>query len=330
MMGPALISLFLYYFMRLIVNIPAYNEEKTIAGVIKKISRHIEGFSEVLVQAVDDGSSDGTVRAAKEAGADIVVSHLRNMGVGAAFRTAVESALENKADVFVNIDADGQFPAGDIPKFTELILAGKADMVVASRFGIKSAKNMPWIKNSLNRLAASVIGKFLRYRIDDLTCGFRALSRETMLRLNLAYRFTYTQETIIDAISKNLVVKWIPVEVTYFEDRESKVVKSVRKFIFQSFMIILRTVRDARPLIFFGVPGVVLVTTAFSIGIAFSIYYFSHFKVSPFRTWLALAGVLLLVGIQLLVFALIADMIKTNRKLTEDQMYFLKKEKHKK
>jgi len=316
--------------MRLIVNIPAYNEEETISEVIKKVPRHINGFSEVKIQVVDDGSRDKTVEVSKEAGADIVVSHVRNQGVGATFRTAVESALEHKADAFVNIDADGQFPASDIPKFTELILAGKADMVVASRFGIKSAKNMPWIKNWLNRLAAGIIGKFLRYKIDDLTCGFRALSRETMLRLNLAYRFTYTQETIIDAISKNLIVKWIPVEVTYFEDRESKVVKSVSKFIFQSFMIILRTVRDARPLVFFGVPGVVLVAMAFSIGIAFLFYFFSFFKVSPFRTWLALAGVLLLVGIQLFVFALIADMIKTNRKLTEDQTYFLKKEKYKK
>lgn len=316
--------------MRLIVNIPAYNEEKTISEVIKKVPRHTEGFQEVLVQVIDDGSRDKTVEVAREAGADIVVSHERNMGVGAAFRTAVESALSNKADVFVNIDADGQFPPSDIPKFTELILSGKADMVVASRFGIKSAKNMPWIKNFLNRLAASVIGKFLRYKIDDLTCGFRALNRETMLRLNLAYRFTYTQETIIDAISKNLIVKWIPVEVTYFKERESKVVKSIGRFVFQSFMIILRTVRDARPLVFFGIPGAVLVTVAFAIGIAFLEYYFVHFKVSPFRTWLALAGVLLLVGIQLFVFALIADMIKTNRKLTEDQTYFLKKEKYKK
>jgi glycosyltransferase involved in cell wall biosynthesis len=316
--------------MRLVVNIPAFNEEKTISEVIKSIPRRIEGFSEVKVFVVDDGSRDRTVEVSKEAGADFVVRHIRNQGVGAAFRTAVETALEERADVFVNIDADGQFPASDIGKFTELILSGKADMVVASRFGIKSARNMPWIKNVLNRLAASIIGKFLRYKIDDLTCGFRALSRETMLRLNLAYRFTYTQETIIDAISKNLIVKWIPVEVTYFDDRKSKVVKSVGKFVFQSFMIILRTVRDARPLVFFGVPGAVLVTSAFSIGIAFLIYYFSHFKVSPFRTWLALAVVLLLVGIQLFVFALIADMIKTNRKLTEDQAYFAKKEKYKK
>lgn len=316
--------------MRLIVNIPAYNEEKTIINVIRKIPRHIEGINEVKVQVVDDGSSDRTVEVSKAAGADIVVSHPRNMGVGAAFRTGIESALEHGADIMVNIDADGQFPAEDIPKFTKLIVGGKADMVVASRFGVKSAKNMPWLKSFLNRFAASVIGKFLRYPIDDLTCGFRALSRETMLRLNLAYRFTYTQETIIDAISKNLAVKWIPVEVTYFGDRKSRVVKSVSKFVFQSFLIIIRTVRDARPLVFFGIPGVTLITAAGAIGIAFLGYYFSHFKVSPFRTWLALAVILLLVGIQLLIFALIADMIRNSRKLTEEQTYFLKKEKYKK
>jgi len=316
--------------MRLIVNIPAWNEEKTIATVIQKIPRQIEGIDEVKVQVIDDGSSDKTVEISKTAGADFIVSHVRNMGIGAAFKTAVESSLANGADIMVNIDADGQFPAGDIPKFTDLIVAGKADMVVASRFGIKSAKNMPWIKSFLNRFAASIIGKFLRYPIDDLTCGFRALSRETMLRLNLAYRFTYTQETIIDAISKNLVVKWIPVEVTYFDDRKSKVVKTVGKFVFQSFLIIIRTVRDARPMVFFGIPGITLITTAFAIGIAFLGYYFSHFKVTPFRTWLSLAVILLLVGVQLLVFALIADMIRNNRKLTEEQMYFLKKEKYNK
>jgi glycosyltransferase involved in cell wall biosynthesis len=316
--------------MRLIVNIPAYNEEKTIAEVISKISRQIEGFSEVKIQVINDGSTDKTVEVAKNAGADIIVNHRRNHGVGAAFKTAIESALENGADVMVNIDADGQFPTSDIPKFTQLILENKADMVVASRFGIKSARNMPWIKNCLNRLAANIIGKFLNYKIDDLTCGFRALNRETMLRLNLSYRFTYTQETIIDAISKNLIVKWIPVEVTYFEDRKSKVVKTVRNFVFQSFLIIIRTVRDARPMMFFGVPGVVLIAGSFSIVTAFLIYYFSHFKVSPFRTWLMLAGVFLLIGIQLMVFALIADMIRSNRKLTEEQMYFSKKEKYKK
>jgi glycosyltransferase involved in cell wall biosynthesis len=316
--------------MRLIVNIPAFNEEKTIGKVIQSIPRQVEGFDEVLVQVIDDGSKDDTANVAKNAGADIIVPHPRNQGVGRAFKTAIESALEHKADVMVNIDADGQFPTSDIPKFTEMIIDSKADMVVASRFGIKSAKNMPWIKSFLNRMAAKAIGKFLNYKIDDLTCGFRALSRETMLRLNLAYRFTYTQETIIDAISKNLIVKWIPVEVTYFKERRSKVVKTVRNFVFQSFIIIIRTVRDARPMMFFGVPGVVLITTAFSISIAFLIYYFSHFKVSPFRTWLMLAGILLLVGVQLLVFALIADMIRTNRKLSEEQLYFEKKEKYKK
>jgi len=316
--------------MRLIVNIPAYNEEEKISKVIQKIPRNIEGIDEVKVQVVDDGSSDKTVEISRAAGADYIVSHPRNMGLGAGFKTAVESALSRGADIMVNIDADDQFPAADIPKLTELIVDNRADMVVGSRFGVKAAKNMPWVKSFLNRLAADIIGKFLRHPTDDLTCGFRALSRETMLRLNLAYRFTYTQETIIDAISKNLVVKWIPVEVIYYADRKAKVTKSISKFVFQSFLILIRTIRDARPLVFFGIPGVTLITAAGAIGIAFLGYYFSHFKVSPFRTWLSLAVILLLVGIQLLIFALIADMIRNSRKLTEEQMYFLKKEKYRK
>jgi len=125
-------------------------------------------------------------------------------------------------DVFVNIDADGQFDSADIPALLKPIFDGEADMVVADRFGDKEkkAKNIPWIKDALNRLAARIVGGFLKTRISDLTCGYRALNRETMLRLNLPGDFTYTQETIIDAIGKNLKIVWVPVNVTYFKDRK--------------------------------------------------------------------------------------------------------------
>ncbi len=317
--------------MRVIVNIPAYNEESVIAGVISEIPRNIDKVDQVLVQVVDDGSTDNTQKVARECGADIIVSHKRNMGVGAAFKSGIESALKNKADFFVNIDADGQFPAEDIPKLLKPVIDGKADMVVASRFGKKAARNMPWIKSFLNRLAAKIIGTFLRYPIEDLTCGFRSLSRETMLRLNLAYSFTYTQETIIDAISKQLKVSWIPVEVNYFSDRQSKVVRSIGKFVFQSFLIIIRTIRDARPLFFFGIPAAVLIILSIISGIIFLNFYIqSEFKVSPYRNWLLLSITFFLIGIQLLIFALIADMIKSSRRVTEEQLYLFKKEKYNK
>lgn len=324
--------------MKLIVNIPAYNEEAKIAETIKRIKEsfnapfyHEKGsaITEKLVQVVDDGSSDNTVAEAQQAGADIIISYKPNRRLAYSFKRAVESSLENGADFMVNIDADGQFNPNDIPKLLEPVLVGQCDMVIASRFGKHEAKNMPWIKNFLNRLAANIIGFFLNYPIDDLTCGFRAHNRETLLRLNLTNEhFTYTQETIIDAIGKNLKLKWVPVEVAYFADRKSRIVKSVWKFVSNSAKIILKAVRDVRPMKFFGVPGLFMIILSLIPLNIFLINYFQEFKITPFRNYILFSIALFLVGLQLLVFALIADMIKTNRRLTEEQMYLLKKTKY--
>jgi len=316
--------------MKLIINLPAYNEEKKIGETIRKIPRHLERFGEVFIQVINDGSKDKTVQVAKDAGADFVFSHKVNRGIGVTFRTAVEKALENKAYIMVNMDADGQFNPDDISKLIKPILDGKADMVSADRFGKHQAKNIPWIKDFLNRIAARIIGKFLNHKINDLTCGFRAYNRETLLRLNLPGNFTYTQEVIIDAIGKDLKVKWVPVEVTYFQDRQSRVVKSVFYYINNSARIILKAIRDVRPMKFFGIPGTILVLISFAFFIVFLCFYFQDFKISPYKNYLLLSIALLLVGMQFLIFAFIADMIKTNRKITENQIYWTKKEKYKK
>ena len=316
--------------MKLVVNLPAYNEEENIAKTISKIPRIIPGIDEVFVQVVDDGSRDKTAEKAHEAGANFIHSHRVNRGIGVTFRTSAEKALRNGADIMVNIDADGQFNPSDIPRLIQPILNGEVDMVSADRFTNKTAVNIPWIKNYLNRFAAWVIGKFMNSKISDLTCGFRAYSREALLRLNLPGDFTYTQEVIIDLLGKNLKIKWIPVEVRYFTKRKSRVVRSVYKYVNNSFKIILKAIRDVRPMKFFGIPGLTLILGSF-VTIAFFFYlYFQELKVTPFRNYLILAIVLFLVGLQFLVFALIADMIKSNRKLTEDQMYLFKKEKYKK
>ncbi len=310
--------------MKLIVNLPAYNEEEKIGQTIKRIPRKLKGISEVLVQVTNDGSEDKTIEVSRQAGADIIVSHSTNRGIGVAFKTAVTNALENGADIMVNIDADGQFDPNDIQKMIDPILNGESDMVIADRFGEHKAKNIPWIKDFLNRFAANIVGKFMQFKIKDLTCGFRAMNSETMLRLNLPGGFTYTQETIIDALGKNLKLKWIPVKVTYFADRKSRVVKSVFHFVNNSFKIIIKAIRDVRPMKFFGIPGSILVLISLIIFSVFLFFYFQNFKVSPYRNYLLLSAVLFLIGLQTIIFALIADMIKTNRKLTEDQMYLLK------
>jgi hypothetical protein len=229
----------------------------------------------------------------------------------------------------VNIDADGQFNCADIEKLIQPILKGEADMVSADRFGKKTAQNIPWAKNFLNRVAACLIGRFMNIKINDLTCGFRAYDREALLRLNLPGDFTYTQEVIIDLLGKNLKIKWIPVEVKYFPERKSRVVRSIYRYVNNSFKIILKAIRDVRPMKFFGIPGIAMILMSFVTFVIFFFLYVQELKISQYRNYLLLAITLFLIGMQFLVFAFIADMIKSNRKLTEDQMYLFKKEKYK-
>jgi len=314
--------------MKLIVNIPAFNEEEKIAETIKRIPTSFQGIKEVKIQVVNDGSQDETAKIATEAGAHFVYSHETNRGIGKTFRTAVEHSLTNQADIMVNIDADGQFDPKDIQKLIDPILKKEADMVSADRFSEIEAHNMPKVKNLLNRFAASVVGKFMNAHINDLTCGFRAYTRETLLRLNLPGDYTYTQEVIVDALGKHLKIKWIPVHVTYFEGRKSRVVRTIFSYVKNSMKIILRAIRDVRPMKFFGIPGVFLVFVALVIFIIFAVFYLQEFKITPYKNWLLFSSMIFLVGLQFVVFAFIADMIKTNRRLLEDIHYNQKKRKY--
>lgn len=318
--------------MLIIVNIPAYNEAKKIGRVIKSISRDFVKGATIKIQVVDDGSEDDTVDVSKNAGADYVYK-MPHRGLGLTFRSGVEKALLNGADIMVNIDADGQFSPDDIPKLVKPVLSKKADMVVASRFSQDKELNpqrMPFIKKALNLVIAKIVGIFWGQKIDDLTCGFRAYSREVLLKLNLNYPFTYTQETIIDALSKNFNINWVPVRVEYFEKRKSRMTGKMWFYIFQSTRIIVSMLRDTKPMKFFGIPAIFFISCAAIIFLVFLIYYLGNFKVTPFRTWLSLASILLILGIQLLVFALIADMIKSQRQVSEENLYLIRKERYKK
>lgn len=316
--------------MKLIVNIPAYNEEAKIAETIHRIPKTFDGIDEVLIQVVDDGSVDDTVKKANESGAHIVISHDGNRGLGMMFRTARESALENGADILVNIDADGQFDPNDIQKMINPILDHEADMVIADRFSESSATDIPFLKDKLNRLGAWIVGRALGRPIVDLTCGFRAHNRETLLRLNDPVGFTYTQETIIDAIGKNLKLLWIPVEVTYFENRKSRVVKTVWKYVNNSSRIIIKAFRDIRPMKFFATPGIILILLALILLTVFLGLYFPDMKIAPYRNYLFASAIFFLIGLQLVIFGLIADMVKGSRILNEEILYRMRAEKYKK
>src|SRR3989344_437023 len=313
--------------MKLVVIIPAYNEEKTIKEVISKIPKINKRISETEVIVIDDGSRDKTKEEAKEAGA-IVVSHIGNKGVGVAFRTGIEEALKRKADVIVNMDGDGQFNPNDIPKLIEPILDKKADFVTATRFSDgKLIGNMPFVKKIGNKLFTSLTSKLVGQKFTDTQCGFRAYSREAALRLNLYGKFTYTQEVFLDLANKGLIIKEIPLLIrAEREFGKSKVVKSIPKYVFQALTIIIRSIRDYKPLAFFGVIGVFVFSFGFLIDLVLFIRWVLTKAVSPYTTLVLVGIAFMIFGILLIVLGLIADMLDRQRRIEEDLLYYKKKE----
>lgn len=311
--------------MKLVVMIPAYNEEKTIGKVIKEIPREIEGIKEVEILVIDDGSRDSTAIEARKAGADYIISHGTNRGLGNAFKTGVENALKLGGDVIVNIDADGQFDPRDIPRLVTPILHGEADCVTGSRFLDKSFEpNIPWIKKFGNQIFIKVVNWLTHHKFTDTQCGLRAYSREAALKLNLFGSFTYTQEVLLDLLSKGLAIKEIPVEVRYYSDRRSRVVKNPILYGLGALGIIIRTVRDIRPLAFFGSIGIAVFLSGLISGLWLFVRWLLTGRVSPYTSLVTFSGVLMIIGFILIILALIADMQGRQRKLLEEISYYNK------
>lgn len=313
---------------KLIVTIPAYNEEKTIAKVIKEIPRQIEGIDELEILVIDDGSTDNTVSEAKNAGA-IAVSHFRNEGLGIAFSTGIEEALKSRADIIVNIDADGQFDPNEIPKLIKPILEKKAEMVAGSRFEDKSTRQeVPFIKRIGNEVFTWFISILTKQHFTDTQCGFRAYSCEALLRLNLFGRFTYTQEVFLDLVNKGLKIEQVPIKVKYYKERKGKVTSSLFKYCVQTGIIILRTFRDYKPLVFFGIPGITVFGMGFLLNLYSLIYWFIHHRTTPIRMYVFVGIGLLIFGFLLIILALIADMLKRIRLNQEEILYKMKKQEY--
>ena len=269
--------------MKMIILIPAYNEEDTISRTIQNIPSSFEGIDEISILVVDDGSTDATRPTAEKEGA-VVVSHTRNRGVGSAFHTAVQYALENRADILVGIDADGQFNPLEIPVLIAPILNRQADMVIGNRFSNGMPENMPRIKYRGNRIVARLVNSISGLSLTDVSCGFRAYDAEALLRLNIYGEFTYTHETILSAAYQGLKVVERPISVRYDPNRKSRVADSVFNYAVRTSKIILRVLLDYRPLRVFGTIGGVLI----GLGAALVIFLFGHFfltgSFTPYKT----------------------------------------------
>lgn len=311
---------------RLLVVIPCLNEAATVASVITDVPKDIKGIDEVVVAIVDDGSTDDTAAVAAKAGA-IVLSHGENRGVGAAFQTALAFAIDQRFDVMCNIDADRQFDTNDIPRLVGAIVDGEADFVSASRFVDKAfTPDMPPVKHWGNLRMSSLVSGLAGRTFHDVSCGFRAYSREALLNLNLHGRFTYTQETFLDLAEKGLRIKEIPVKVTYFAERKSRVAGNLFKYAQRTSSIIFRLYRDYHPLRFFWSIAVAFIV----IGALFGAILLGHYAMTGKFTgqiWSGfVGGFFVVLGVSFGIVGVVADMLDRVRVNQERILYLLKKQ----
>lgn len=301
--------------MKLIIQIPCLNESGTLGIALAELPRSVQGFDQVEWLIIDDGSTDNTAQLAKELGVDHVVKHPVNRGLATAFMTGLETCLRLGADVIVNTDADNQYEAADIPKLTAPILAGEADMVIGAR-PIDDTEHFSWIKKKLQRLGSWAVRVASSTDVIDAPSGFRAISRETAMRLNVFNAYTYTLETIIQAGVSNLRVASVPIR-TNPDLRPSRLVKSISSYVRRSLVTILRIFVIYRPVAFFFWPGLLLGAIGSIAALRFLYFYFVAGTGSGHVQSLIFGSLCIILSALMFMVALIADMITANRKLME-------------
>jgi glycosyltransferase involved in cell wall biosynthesis len=315
--------------MKLVVTIPALNEEKTIAKVVSGVPRDIPGIHETEIIVVNDGSTDRTAEVAERAGA-MVVNVRGRPGLGTIFRTGLERAMRRGADLIVNIDGDGQFDPADIRKLVAPLLRDEADFVTCSRFADPELRpQMPRVKYVGNRVVTGIINWVCGgTKFTDVSCGFRAFNREAAYRLTLFGRFTYTQECFIDLFSKGLRIVEVPLRVRGVREHgKSRVASNILKYGTNSLPIILRAMRDIQPLKFFGgialalfIPGVMcgLFVTGWYL---YNGWFDNRYRTTPFTSLITISGVTVTLSFLLGVLALLADMLGRHRRISEEMLY---------
>jgi glycosyltransferase involved in cell wall biosynthesis len=299
---------------KLIIQIPCLNEAETLAVTVNALPRHVPGFDSVEWLVVDDGSMDGTAALARELGVDHVVRHAVNRGLAAAFMTGLDACLQRGADVIVNTDADNQYEAGDIPLLTQPIVDRMADIVIGAR-PINDTEHFSWIKKKLQRLGSWAVRVASRTDVEDAPSGFRAISREAAMRLNVFNAYTYTLETIIQAGLSNLTVLSVPIH-TNPDLRPSRLVRSIRSYVQRSLGTIVRVFVTYRPLTLFVWLGSIFAFAGLLVGVRFLYFYFSGDGEGHVQS-VVFVALSLILSMMLFMMGLIADLIAVNRKLLE-------------
>jgi glycosyltransferase involved in cell wall biosynthesis len=300
--------------MKLIVQIPCYNEENTLPLTFNDIPKTIPGIDHIEVLIIDDGSSDKTIEVAKALGVDHIVINKQNMGLARSFRRGIDECLRQGADIIVNTDGDNQYAGWDIPKLVQPILEEKSDIVIGDRqthliphFSI-SKKFMQWFGSGVVRRLAGIW-------VPDTVSGFRAISRESAIRLNVLSSFSYTIEMVIQAGKRDMKIESVPVE-TNTKTRESRLFKSIPSFVGRQLTTIVRMYAMYQPLKVFFYLGSLLTLTGLIPILRFLFYYFSSNGGGHLQS-LVLGGVFILMGFIAYLAGLLADLISFNRQLQE-------------
>ncbi len=301
--------------MKLIIQIPCLNEAQTLTIALADLPKHIPGIDTIETLIIDDGCTDDTVQVALDHGVNHVVGFRHNQGLAKAFMLGLEAALERGADIIVNTDADNQYNAADIEKLVRPILDGRADLVIGAR-PIYQIQHFSVIKKVLQRIGSWVVRLVSNTDVADAPSGFRAMSRDVALVLNVFSDFTYTLETIIQAGQKNLRILSVPIRVNG-ELRPSRLVRSISSYVRRSIFTMLRIFVVYRPLRFFMTASTLPLAIGLGLGVRFLLYFMQGAGSGHVQS-LILAAVLLLVAFQTMLLAVMADLLSVNRRLLED------------
>lgn len=304
--------------MKLIIQIPCYNEAGTLAIALSALPRKVEGFDRVEWLIINDGSTDNTVKVAQEGGVDHIVNFKHNKGLAKGFMAGINECLKQGADVIVNTDADNQYEAKDIPKLVKPILEYKAEYVIGER-PISQTEHFSMAKKTLQKLGSWVVRKASSTDIPDAPSGFRAMSRECAMQLNVYNDYTYTLETIIQAGQKNMAVTSVPIRTN--EDlRPSKLLSSIPSYIKKSVITIIRIFVVYKSFRFFMSIAVILFGFGFLLGLRFLYFYMTGGGEGHMQS-VVLSGILMGMGFQTGLIAFVADLLAVNRKLMEEIRY---------
>jgi glycosyltransferase involved in cell wall biosynthesis len=300
--------------MKLIIQIPCFNEAEQLPGTLADLPREVPGIDEVEWLIIDDGSTDATVEVARAHGVDHLVRLTNNKGLAAGFQAGLDACLKLGADVIVNTDADNQYFGGDIPKLVEPILAGRADMVVGDR-ETDSIEHFSPLKKRLQRLGSAVVRRASGTNVPDTTSGFRAYNREAALQMQVISKFTYTLETIIQAGKVLVAVDHVPIK-TNEKTRESRLFPSMSSYVRRNAVSIFRVYALYEPLRVFMIAAGIVAIPAAVIWVRFLWFFFSGEGDGHIQS-LILGSTLLIIAVQFVALGVIADVLAASRTLQQ-------------